>query len=141
MNNGHTALTTCVVPVYAAGVLISFNQVLLLFNRNKQRLKRTLFNRTRQCNIHIFKIIIFVNRNKQGLKRTLFNRTRQCNIHIFNRIIFVNRNKQGLKRTLFNRTRQCNIQIFSRIIFVVTCYPVCGMVHIKEPLRLIGKSI
>ncbi|XP_041376691.1 RAB11-binding protein RELCH homolog [Gigantopelta aegis] len=25
VNNGHTALTTCVVPVYAAGVLISFN--------------------------------------------------------------------------------------------------------------------
>ena len=30
-----------------------------------------------------------LNRNKQGLKRMLFNRTRQCKIQIINRIIFI----------------------------------------------------
>ena len=29
------------------------------------------------------------NRNNQGLKRTLFNETRQYNIHIFNKSIFL----------------------------------------------------
>ena len=33
--------------------------------------------------------ITYMSRNKQGLKRMLFNRTRQYNIQIFNRYIFV----------------------------------------------------
>ena len=35
-------------------------------------------------------IYIYIDRNKQGLKRTSFNETRQYNIHIFDKNIFLN---------------------------------------------------
>ena len=45
-----------------------------------------------------------VNRNKQGLKRTLFNRTRQYNIHIFDRNIFVKIRTKQIKATETKKT-------------------------------------
>ena len=50
------------------------------------------------------------------------------------------------KTVLFVTCSLCNFQSFQPVIHDWCnksrgmCYPVCGMVHIKEPLMLIGKS-
>ena len=52
--------------------------------------------------IVIIIIIIIIDRNKQVLKRTLFNETRQYNIHIFNKIIFLKYRTRHIKATETN---------------------------------------
>ena len=58
------------------------------------------------------------------VRRMLFNKTRQFNIQIFDKIkqiflLTINMIERKLKRTLFNKTRQFNIQIFDKIIFLI----------------------
>ena len=44
----------------------------------------------------------------------------------------------GFPLTIWGRSSQCSMTGFNKGHGM--CYPVCGMVHIKEPLLLIGKS-
>ena len=51
--------------------------------------------------------MLFIDKNNQGYKRTLFNNTKQYNIHIFDKIFFFKYKTSQIKTTETNMKVTC----------------------------------